>query len=526
MSDALLNSTSLTPVAIVLSDEQANVARYWVDGKGNLLVKARAGTGKTFLIRQCIPLMKKPVGVVAFGKAIAAEVDAKIKADGNKADVATFNSFGFRAVRNNFPKTKMEGKKPGCAGFVKFDVIAGKLDVPDYLKGFVKKAMELAMQVGIGIRCPINDKDAWLNLVEHYALDRELGQDNILLALKSKDELIRTGCQLACKAIRLSMNMIHEVVSFPDQIYAPLFLNLDFDQFASLATDEAQDDNWTRIEMTARMLLPGGRLMAVGDDMQSIFGFTGAENDALEQIRVRFNCKVFPLTETRRCCKAIVRKAQALCPDFRAHQDNPEGFDDETDEDGFAAYNLVAGEDAIICRNTAPLIKVAYRLIARGVAAHVEGREIGTGLIKLIERWKSIKTIRGLTERLTQYKEEEVAKFTAAKQEDKAGVVADQVDTIFQIMETLPSNGTIETLRQDILSLFADTPEGQKSPTVTLLTAHKSKGREFNRVFGWGCDKYFPSKFAKQDWQLAQETNLLYVLWTRGQDGYIDVEVE
>jgi DNA helicase-2/ATP-dependent DNA helicase PcrA len=526
MSDALLASSSLTPVAIVLSDEQADVARYWIDGRGNMLVKARAGTGKTFLIRQCIPVMKRPVGVVAFGKAIADEVAAKIAADGNKADVATFNSFGFRAVRAAFKGTKMEGKKPGCAGFYKFDVIAAKLDVPDFLKGFVEKAMKLAMQTGIGIRCPINDKDAWLNLVEHYSLDRELGQDNILLALKPRDELIRQGCQLACKAIRLSMNMIHEVVSFADQIYAPLFLNLDFDRFASLATDEAQDDNWTRIEMTARMLLPGGRLMAVGDDMQSIFGFTGAENDALEQIRTRFNCKVFPLTETRRCCKAVVRKAQALCPDFRAHPDNPEGFDEEIDEEAFGNETLVAGQDAIICRNTAPLIKVAYKLIARGVAAHVEGREIATGLVKLIDRWKSIKTIRGLTDRLTQYKEEEVAKFTAAKQEDKAGNVADQVDAIFAVMETLPSNATIETLRNDILSLFADTPEGQKSAYVTLLTAHKAKGREYDRVFGWGCDKYFPSKYAKQDWQLSQEEHLLYVLWTRAKDGYVEVVVE
>ena len=96
-SSALLNTTALAPAKVVLSDEQLSVARYWVEGKGNMLVRARAGTGKTFLIRQCIPVMKQPVGVVAFGKAIAAEVSAKVAADGNKADVGTFHSFGFRA---------------------------------------------------------------------------------------------------------------------------------------------------------------------------------------------------------------------------------------------------------------------------------------------------------------------------------------------------------------------------------------------------------------------------------------------
>ena len=84
----------------------------------------------------------------------------------------------------------------------------------------------------------------------------------------------------------------------------------------------------------------------------------------------------------------------------------------------------------------------------------------------------------------------------------------------------------IETLRQDILSLFADTPEGQKSPTVTLLTAHKSKGREWHRVLWWGKSAYQPSKYARQEWQQGQERNLMYVAATRAQHTLLHVHAD
>ena len=73
--------------------------------------------------------------------------------------------------------------------------------------------------------------------------------------------------------------------------------------------------------------------------------------------------------------------------------------------------------------------------------------------------------------------------------------------------------------------MFGDTPDGSQSPVLTLSTVHKSKGREWDRVFILGRSKYMPSPYAKQEWQQAQETNLEYVAITRAMRELIDVEM-
>ncbi|MFK5282982.1 hypothetical protein ACI3PL_25780, partial [Lacticaseibacillus paracasei] len=65
-------------------------------------------------------------------------------------------------------------------------------------------------------------------------------------------------------------------------------------------------------------------------------------------------------------------------------------------------------EDAILCRNTAPLITTAYALISKGIACRVEGREIGTGLLKLARRWK-IATLDALIKKLDDYEARQTA---------------------------------------------------------------------------------------------------------------------
>lgn len=524
MFDAPVLNQFVSPIR--LSDEQLAIANFVDTGKSNILVIARAGTGKTFLIRQCIPLMRGRVAIAAYNTKIAKEIAARVVQDGNKADVATFHSFGFRALRRAFPNAKIEGKGTNNAGFFKFDVICDKLEIQNHLQAFVKKAMSLAMQSGFGVLRPLNDPKAWLDLVHHHGLDSEFSEDNIGLRMHGKDKLIQVGCQLAAKAVKLGIQMAHEVISFDDMIYLPLVLNLTLDTFQWVCVDEAQDSNALRREMANRMVLKGGRMFFVGDDRQAIYGFTGADNDALQQIGVDFACTTFPMTVTRRCSKAVVALAQRLVPDYRAYAGNASGSVLEIDEAAFEGFNLIAGEDAIICRNTAPLVKTAYKLIARGVPAHVEGKEIGKGLLALVDRWTSIKTISALTDRLNAYLEKEVAKLIADKKEMAAEALTDKVETIFTIMTTLPKDATVATLRQDIISLFADTPDGHRPSTVVLMTAHRSKGLEFRRVFGWGTAKFSPSKFAKQDWQLIQELNLCYVQYTRAIDTYVEVSVE
>lgn len=503
-----------------LSAQQLDIAN-WVDtGRGNGLVVARAGTGKTTLIRACVPLMAGGVAIAAYNSKIAQEISAKVQADGNQAEVATFHSFGWAALRRAYPTTRLprKGEKK------KFDVIADEMEIAPYLRSFVEKAASLAMQRGFGIFHALNDKQAWLALVDHFDLESELSEDNIGVTLKGRPETIKAGLQCACSYIKRDIELAHEIASYDDMLYLPLVLDCRFDQFGWVCVDEAQDSNPVRREIAKRMTRSGGRMLWVGDDRQAIYGFTGADNDALDQIGQEFRCTRFPMTVTFRCAKAVVEHAKRLVPDYQAAEGNKDGKVSKITCKEFDNLTMFPAQDAVICRNTSPLIRAAYRLIAAGTPAHVEGKDIGTGLLAMVSRWK-VKNLRTLSERLETYRKKEVAKLIAEKKESAAEAISDKIDTIFALMETLPPQADVDTLKSDIKAMFRDSGDGPRN-SLPLMTAHRSKGLEFERVFGWGVPQWFPSRFAKKPWQIRQEENLEYVLYTRAISELVIVDVD
>ena len=62
---------------------------------------------------------------------------------------------------------------------------------------------------------------------------------------------------------------------------------------------------------------------------------------------------------------------------------------------------------------------------------------------------------------------------------------------------------------------------------IKLLTSHRSKGLESDRVFfieTFNGDKLLPSKYALLDWQKIQENNLLFVTYTRAKTEFVFVD--
>ena len=175
--------------------------------------------------------------------------------------------------------------------------------------------------------------------------------------------------------------------------------------------------------------------------------------------------------------------------------------------------DVVKPGDAILCRFNAPIIQTAYAFIAAGIPAKVEGREIGTGLKTLARRWK-IKSFTALLDKLEEFKEREISKFRVKEQKKKNAAVEDKVEClkvlIARVMKIDPSpNNVVERLCTEIDTIFGD---NVGTECVLLSSIHKSKGREWNNVFWLQTG---PSKWARKDWELQQETNLCYVVVTR-----------
>jgi superfamily I DNA/RNA helicase len=275
--------------------------------------------------------------------------------------------------------------------------------------------------------------------------------------------------------------------------------------------DEAQDTNAARRLLALKILKPNGRLVAVGDPHQAIYGFTGADADALNLIGASKNAKTLPLTVTYRCPKAVVSYAQQWVKDIEAHPSAPEGVV-RSEDDNFKLVDSVKPYDAILCRFNAPLVENVYQFIAKGIPAKIEGREIGEGLKTLARRWK-VRNFDQLLERLGKYEAKEVAKFQKKEQPTRVQGVQDKCQClrtlITRTIEVGYTGDCVAALCAQIESIFADNVNGGH---VVLTSIHKSKGREWNKVFWLQTGA---STLAKQEWEQVQENNLCYVAATR-----------
>jgi DNA helicase-2/ATP-dependent DNA helicase PcrA len=228
------------------------------------------------------------------------------------------------------------------------------------------------------------------------------------------------------------------------------------------------------------------------------------------------NALVLPLTVTWRCPLKVVALAQRIVPDLEAAPGKEEGEVVQVGIEALSSYPFVP-DQAILCRNTAPLVAAAYGLIRRGIGCMVEGREIGGGFARLARRWK-VETIEELLPKLEDYRETEIQKALAKGSEQKAEQVADKVDTLMEICAAVQAKGqhTIEDLIASIREMFGDTEvEEKRKPLVVLATYHRAKGREWGDVFLIEHSARCPSKAARQAWQMHQESNLAYVAITR-----------
>jgi superfamily I DNA/RNA helicase len=514
------------------SPQQINVLDFVSkDGSGNGLITAVAGSGKTFTLLRSVSRMTGQVAICAFNTAIAHELEEKVKKIQDlkaRVSTGTCHRFGRQPLLKKFPKTKLPDKgQPSKIEILLAEVVNSKTKqkgVPEELQGFVRKAYTLARQWGVGIvsEFPFNSREAWLDLVDHFDLRDEFANADGDYPL-DVEHLVSEGCNWTVRVIRYGLERCKDIIDFEDMIYATLALNLRVWQYNWILIDECQDINPTRRALIKKMLAPGGRTLFVGDPHQAIYGFTGADAKSFENIRKEFGCKDLDLTWSFRCAKAIVTFVQQWVSHIQSAPDAPEG--EVLYTDSVQMWNMDIGiEDAIICRNNAPLVDLFFQFLKKGIPVHIEGKDIGSKLIQLTKRWPNIRSLSALEGKLLGYKERQTQKGLQSGKEQKAAEIADSVDAIVAVIAGIPVGSSIEDLRKRISDMFEDS-SGNKVKSLTLTTSHRAKGRKWNRIFWYGKNKYNPSSFARQDWQVIQEDNLQYVTGTRAKTTLVIVDV-
>lgn len=170
----------------------------------------------------------------------------------------------------------------------------------------------------------------------------------------------------------------------------------------------------------------------------------------------------------------------------------------------------------ILCRNTAPLVAFAYALLQRDIPCKILGRDIGKQLADIVTKRRAV-NLKDLIEKLNLWCSREVEAAVAADRNPER--IYDQHQCLLFFINGLDDDSrTIDSLLAKIDLMFTDGTNGESASRVTLSTVHKAKGLEFPTVFILDKEKYMPSRFAKQPWQIQQEYNLIYVAITRSMD--------
>lgn len=498
------------PRAFAASAYQQRFFTWVANGKGSAILKAVAGSGKSTSIVRALEFIPATAQVIifAFNSPIAKEMREKIKTFGAEiglsfanVEAVTFHSKGFRALCKRWGRD------------VKVDVDDGKVRkiLKDRLSeteyemygDFVSKLVGYAKGTGIGIAglgADVDDASAWAAIIATQDMWFDDG-----LATEAR------AIEIAQKALKASNARAERDrwIDFNDQLYLPLLWNFRLFQHDWVFVDEAQDTNPVRREFARRSLKPakaGGRLVAVGDPRQSIYAFTGASSNALDVIAAEFETVELPLTVSYRCPKAVGRIVREIVEYFEVAPGAIEGsVQTLSAKDALAKLGPA---DAILCRKTAPLVALAFRLIAQNRGCRVLGRDIGAGLVALVKKLRA-RGVDNLIERLDAYLEKETAAFAAAGQCSKAEALADRVAAIKVVAESVTER-TVPGVIAMIEELFAE--DGR--PVLTLATGHKAKGREWRRVAIWEPE-LIPVRSAKTEEAYQQEMNLDYVMKTR-----------
>lgn len=487
-----------------LSEQQVNIIQ-WVKSldpvKRHLLVKARAGSGKTFICVTAAQYMMGSVLMMAFNKKAANQLKDKLSNLGlPNANADTIHAVGKRMLYKAMGWHKVDASKV-------FWITEKYCQTKELqqARNFIAKLVGFAKQNAFGVdgQTSIDDTEAWMEIITHHDISLDADCDFY--------EVI----EIAKEVLRDS-NRDLKVIDFDDMQYLPLIYNVACDQYDWVILDEAQDTNVCRKLIAAKLLKPTGRLIAVGDEGQAIYGFTGAENDSMNLIKEMFDCEELPLSVCYRCGKNIITAAQEYFPDIQAFELNGEGSITSRKYQEFidmACDIKLDREVGILCRNNAPNVALAFALIRQGIGCRIEGKDIGNDLIKLVKKWKRVSNLNEFTVKLHEFFTKEFDKASYAKMQ----LLEDKLDTMIILIERVQSLGKddLYSLEKLIRDMFTDSADGNVPDIVTFSSIHKAKGLEWDTVYWLGNSQFSPSRYAKFDWMLEQEKNLCYVACTR-----------
>ena len=495
--------------------------------RGSVCILAGAGSGKTTTITRRIAYQvasgafeASAILAVTFTDKAASELRARLAALGVQPVAArTFHSAALAQLRALAP------------------------DPPERI--LPSKAF-LLRSIGNSLPRPFRFRPAGDLATEiEWAKNRRLTPETYLAALDGREPPLPAGMMQQVFAEYERRKSEQRAADFEDLLELAIRL-LDEDEAAcgrvrsryrAFTVDEYQDVNLLQEALLERWLGAREEICVVGDDYQSIYGFTGASPDHLLSLPARFpSATIIRLESNYRSTPQILGLANRLVPRLggakkvlrAARGDGPEpvvracgtaeeeaglfvGWVRRLHEEGvpheemavlcrtnarLADFEVTLHEARIPVQGAALLARQAARMLIRRLAAHPSTR-VGAAVRRVAEElgWQPHLPDRRLGER------------ELTRQQDLARLVA-------LAREFDDGKRTTTEFLADLERRFGSA--GGEREGVHLLTLHGAKGLEFEAVFIPRVEQgELPIKLARAEAEVAVERRLFYVAMTR-----------
>lgn len=484
------------------SIQQQEIIQTFVEEDINITVGATAGSGKTTTLIDLADTIQNKKGSIflSFSNAVVKELVTRLP-QGFKA--RTLHSLGYGIILDNIGEVKLDENKYFKLALLKYNEREHH-DQSKEEKALEKKELYMncfkIQNLCALIRLTLCEHsfEAILDLCNYYDLDVQAKHITIAVDIMKSQKMSNT-------------------IDFADMLYYPAVYDFNTPKFENVLYDEVQDANRAQIGLLEKILYKDSKLVSVGDRHQTIYGFSGSDVKSFDYLANREYTKLLPLNVCYRCGTLIVEEAKKeyngkiINEDIMPYENNQPGIVREIE----MIDNSIDEGDLVLCRNTSPLISAFYKFVNMGKKAKVIGKDIEKGLIQIGQvlellpdknscyryfRQKELEIIEELVEQHNK-KPREHQRFRALKEKH---------DILTIILNKISRPGQIVA---QIKTIFDETKVG-----ITLMTIHRSKGLENDRVFiidRYKGEQLIPNKYANMDWQIEQEYNLLFVSRTR-----------
>lgn len=556
----------------MISEHQKAVESTFLDTDKNITMNALAGTGKTTMLEH-LASYKDPAEkwlYLVFNKKNQVEAQQKFP---KHVEVKTSHSFLGQVLNKSadlgsIEQTDIWDQRGERINRIIDDLLEHDTTFPRRLlyqaKKTIKNIASLAKSFAVDPKA--GDAEGKINnIIDQYAIDTDLSTEQQSSNRDFRPQLI----DKVLDALHYSWpgNARNpEYASMRDHDdtlwYAAMSDNLNWPKYDVVMADEIQDFNMCQQVMLQKLAASGARIVGVGDPNQAIYAFRGADSNAFGNINQMVNSlpsggSDLPLPVNYRCSKSVVNfvNNNTIVDNLQAGIDK-EGVvttDKQYDE---AMYNLqdewgksggkLSQETAFISRTNADLASSALDLIRANMDFAIIGRDFSKELIDQVEavtgkgRRANIVPIDQLAQDMTSHMQSLAVKWAGklSKADDLAEMqrVTEAISSVISYlgetgyvdqklnMQIRDSQDFIDYLRKRFKGIDTDTVKGSaeykkidKTKVITLMTAHRSKGLEYDRIFIIN-NEMFPHPRAKTSMEMQQEENLRYVAYTRAKN--------